>query len=263
MSLLRELLRRRRRGLTLSRNLMCYEAELSWWPAASTSVVTAWMGIGLPWGVSKIMRHYVESGKVALEEWSHLALGLRFRAGAMGVPFLPSLTMLGSDLMAVGGIEDPRGPLHRRHPGRGARALPGRGAPARASRRPLRQLPDRRLPAHGRRHRPRGDHGAGDGRGDHPRGGDAAASGPHGHPGLRGRRARARAVRLVSPRVLRALRGRRRALRRVRRGARGARGRRRRRVSAALCLRAGQWRRLPGPVRRRAAGAPAARRPAS
>ncbi|MGH7339162.1 MAG: CoA transferase subunit A, partial [Candidatus Rokuibacteriota bacterium] len=110
MALLREMLRQRRRGLTLTRNLTCYEAELFMVAGAVDRVVTAWMGIGLPWGVSKIMRHYVESGKVALEEWSHLALGLRFRAGAMGVPFLPSLTMLGSDLMSVGGmktLEDP------------------------------------------------------------------------------------------------------------------------------------------------------------
>ena len=68
-------------------------------------VMTAWMSIGLPWGVSKVMRHYVESGAVALEEWSHLALGLRFRAAAMGVPFVPALTMLGSDLVAVGGMK--------------------------------------------------------------------------------------------------------------------------------------------------------------
>ena len=49
------------------------------------------------------MREYVESGRVRFEEWSHLGLGLRFRAAAMGVPFLPTLTMLGSDLMDVGG----------------------------------------------------------------------------------------------------------------------------------------------------------------
>jgi len=110
MALIRGILRQRRRGLTLTRNLTCYEAELFMVAGGVERIVTAWMGIGLPWGVSKIMRHYVESGKVAMEEWSHLALGLRFRAGAMGVPFLPSLTMLGSDLMAVGGmktLEDP------------------------------------------------------------------------------------------------------------------------------------------------------------
>jgi glutaconate CoA-transferase subunit A len=61
------------------------------------------MGIGLPWGLSRIQREYVESGRIAFEEWSHLGLGLRFRAAAMGVPFLPSLTMLGSSLMDVGG----------------------------------------------------------------------------------------------------------------------------------------------------------------
>jgi glutaconate CoA-transferase subunit A len=105
MALVREILRQRRRGLTLTRNLMCYEGELFMVAGAVERVVTAWMSIGLPWGVSKIMRHHVESGKVAMEEWSHLALGLRFRAGAMGVPFLPSLTMLGSDLMGVGGVK--------------------------------------------------------------------------------------------------------------------------------------------------------------
>ena len=110
MALVREILRQRRRALTLTRNLMCYEGELFMVAGSVERVVTAWMSIGLPWGVSKIMRHYVESGKVAMEEWSHLALGLRLRAGAMGVPFLPSLTMLGSDLMDVGGVktlEDP------------------------------------------------------------------------------------------------------------------------------------------------------------
>ncbi len=105
MAAVRELLRQRRRGLTLARNLTCTEGELLMAAGAVERVVTAWMSIGLPWGVSKIMRHYVESGQVALEEWSHLALGLRFRAAAMGVPFLPALTMLGSDLMAVGGTE--------------------------------------------------------------------------------------------------------------------------------------------------------------
>jgi glutaconate CoA-transferase subunit A len=105
MALVRELLRQRRQGLTLARNLMCTEGELMMVAGAVARVVTAWMSIGLPWGVSRIMREHVESGRVPLEEWSHLALGLRFRAAAMGVPFLPSLTMLGSDLMAVGGVK--------------------------------------------------------------------------------------------------------------------------------------------------------------
>ena len=82
---------------------MCYEGEWCMVAGAADKVVTAWMGIGLPWGLSRIMREYVESGRVPIEEWSHLGLGLRFRAAAMGLPFLPTLTMLGSDLMGVGG----------------------------------------------------------------------------------------------------------------------------------------------------------------
>src|SRR5881296_3871443 len=110
LALMREILRQRRRGLTLARNLTCNEGELFMAAGAVSRVTTAWMSIGLPWGVSKILRHYVETGAVALEEWSHLALGLRFRAGAMGVPFLPALTMLGSDLVGVGGLKTVQDP---------------------------------------------------------------------------------------------------------------------------------------------------------
>ncbi|PYN40938.1 MAG: CoA synthetase [Candidatus Rokuibacteriota bacterium] len=110
LALMREILRQRRSGLTLARNLTCHEGELFMAAGAVSRVMTAWMSIGLPWGVSKILRHYVETGAVALEEWSHLALGLRFRAGAMGIPFLPALTMLGSDLVGVGGLKTVQDP---------------------------------------------------------------------------------------------------------------------------------------------------------
>ncbi len=103
LALIWALLRRRPRRLTLSRNLMSYEGEWAVVAGAAEKLVTSWMGIGLPWGLSRIQREYVESGKIAFEEWSHLGLGLRYRAAAMGVPFLPSLTMLGSSLMDVGG----------------------------------------------------------------------------------------------------------------------------------------------------------------
>ncbi len=105
MALVRGILRARRTGLTLARNLTCTEGEFMMVAGAADRIVTAWMSIGLPWGVSRIMREYVEGGKVALEEWSHLALGLRFHAAAMGVPFVPALTMLGSDLARIVGLK--------------------------------------------------------------------------------------------------------------------------------------------------------------
>jgi glutaconate CoA-transferase subunit A len=105
LALLREVLRRGAKGLTLSRNLTCFEGEWFMIAGASDTVVTSWIGIGHPWGLSRPVRELVEGGRVRVEEWSHLGLGLRYRAGAMGVPFLPTLTMLGSDLMGIGGAK--------------------------------------------------------------------------------------------------------------------------------------------------------------
>jgi glutaconate CoA-transferase subunit A len=46
-----------------------------------------------------VMRHYVETGKARYDEWSHMAVGMRFRAGAMGIPFMPIRSMLGSGVL--------------------------------------------------------------------------------------------------------------------------------------------------------------------
>ena len=48
--------------------------------------------------VSRVMRAYTESKRATYEEWSHMSMGLRYRAGAMGVPFMPTRSMMGSDV---------------------------------------------------------------------------------------------------------------------------------------------------------------------
>ncbi len=105
MALVFALLRQRRRHLTVSRPLACYETELFLATGALDRIVTSWVGIGLPWGLAPVFRRYVERGDARYDEWSHLAMGLRYKAGAMGVPFLPSLTMLGSDLARTLGLQ--------------------------------------------------------------------------------------------------------------------------------------------------------------
>src|SRR6202007_2138454 len=76
MALVFALLRHRRRHLTGSRTLACYEVELLLATGALDRLVTSWVGIGLPWGLPPIFRHYTESGQVRYDEWSHLAMGL-------------------------------------------------------------------------------------------------------------------------------------------------------------------------------------------
>jgi glutaconate CoA-transferase, subunit A len=48
-------------------------------------------------GLSPHARRVLESGEVELTEWSNYALAVRFKAAAMGLPFLPCRSMLGTD----------------------------------------------------------------------------------------------------------------------------------------------------------------------
>ncbi len=57
--------------------------------------------IGLEvYGVSNLLRQRVENGSVRkIVEWSNAALSWRFKAAAMGVPFVPTRCMLGTDTL--------------------------------------------------------------------------------------------------------------------------------------------------------------------
>src|ERR1051326_1854313 len=48
-------------------------------------------------GLSPHARRVLESGEVICTEWSNYALAVRFKAAAMGLPFLPARSMLGTD----------------------------------------------------------------------------------------------------------------------------------------------------------------------
>lgn len=92
------LIRARKQDLTISRSIASSETDLLLSAGVSKHVVTSWFSQGLIWGVSKVMRHHVENKLAVFDEWSHMSMGLRYRAGAMGIPFMPSRTMLGSDV---------------------------------------------------------------------------------------------------------------------------------------------------------------------
>lgn len=98
-ALLLELLRAERRDLTLGRNLMCYESELFLARGAATKLISSWVGIGLRWGIPRVFRDFVERDPSIYEEWSHLSFGMRLSAASMGLPFLPTASLLGSDLL--------------------------------------------------------------------------------------------------------------------------------------------------------------------
>lgn len=92
------LIRARRKNLVISRSITSTEGDLLYASGASAHIMTSWFTQGIVWGVSKVMRHYTEKKLARFEEWSHMSMGLRYRAGAMGVPFMPSRSMIGSDV---------------------------------------------------------------------------------------------------------------------------------------------------------------------
>jgi glutaconate CoA-transferase subunit A len=50
-------------------------------------------------GLSPHARRVMESGEVEFTEWTNYGLAVRFKAAAMGLPFLPCRTMLGTDTL--------------------------------------------------------------------------------------------------------------------------------------------------------------------
>jgi len=109
MSLSRELIRQGFKNLR-GVGQGVFEADL--FAAADSFTELDWTYIGLEvYGVSHNLRRAVESGYVKnVVEWSNAALAWRFKAAAMGIPFIPVRTMLGSDTLkysAAKVIEDP------------------------------------------------------------------------------------------------------------------------------------------------------------
>jgi glutaconate CoA-transferase subunit A len=50
-------------------------------------------------------RRFVEEGRIQFEDYSNAAMMARFAAGAMGLPFFPTRSLLGTDLLAKEGLD--------------------------------------------------------------------------------------------------------------------------------------------------------------
>jgi glutaconate CoA-transferase subunit A len=98
MALIWQLIRAGKKDLSCSRCIISTDGDLLFGSGVSNHIETSWFAQGILWGLSKVMRHHVESHAARYDEWSHMAMGMRYRAGGMGVPFLPIRSMLGSDV---------------------------------------------------------------------------------------------------------------------------------------------------------------------
>ncbi|MFH2103108.1 MAG: CoA-transferase [Chloroflexota bacterium] len=98
MSLAREVVRQGRKDLRV-----CGQGvlELDLWLAAGMIKKLDITYIGLEvYGTTAALRRAVESGQVeTCVEWSNASISWRMKAAAMGVPFLPTRSMLGTDML--------------------------------------------------------------------------------------------------------------------------------------------------------------------
>ncbi|MBN2489654.1 MAG: CoA transferase subunit A [Planctomycetes bacterium] len=98
MGLTRALIRAGRRRLRIAGQGV-HEADLLLAAGMVTDIDFTYIGQEV-YGVSDCVRRALESGAVGeVVEWSNAALSWRFKAAAMGVPFLPTRTLLGTDTL--------------------------------------------------------------------------------------------------------------------------------------------------------------------
>lgn len=96
-SLLHEVIRQQKKNLGFSGHVATHDCQVLSAGECFDRCDAAYI-VGLEArGLSTNARRLFESGNIKVTEWSNAALSWRFKAAAMGVPYLPCRTMLGTD----------------------------------------------------------------------------------------------------------------------------------------------------------------------
>ncbi|MFI5089549.1 MAG: CoA transferase subunit A [Terriglobales bacterium] len=92
-----EIIRQKRRGLTLIGPISDILFDQLIGAGCADRVIAAWVG-NVMMGSAYNFRRGAESGQLKITNLTNFAVALALQAGAMGVPFLPTRSALGSDL---------------------------------------------------------------------------------------------------------------------------------------------------------------------
>ena len=92
-----EMIRQRKRGLTLIGPISDILFDQVIAAGCATEVIAAWVG-NVMMGSAYNFRRAVEQGAMKAHNLTNFTVALALQAGAMGVPFLPTRTALGSDV---------------------------------------------------------------------------------------------------------------------------------------------------------------------
>lgn len=105
LALIREIIRQGRRDLWYCAKFTLMESTLLVAAGACSRIDVGFMGLG------DTLNRAVEEGRVQVSEWTNGTLTLRHLAGSMGVPFLPTRALLGTDTLKYSGAKVVRDPF--------------------------------------------------------------------------------------------------------------------------------------------------------
>ncbi|OGL06808.1 MAG: CoA-transferase [Candidatus Rokubacteria bacterium RIFCSPLOWO2_02_FULL_68_19] len=105
LALIREIIRQGRRDLWYCAKFTLMESTLLAAAGAVSRIDVGFMGLG------DTLNRAVQEGKIKATEWTNGTLTLRHMAGAMGVPFLPTRALLGTDTLKYSGAKVVRDPF--------------------------------------------------------------------------------------------------------------------------------------------------------
>jgi acyl CoA:acetate/3-ketoacid CoA transferase alpha subunit len=103
-SLEREIVRQRKKDLWLAAKFTLLDSTILLAGGCVAKIDVGFAGLGAP------LFRAIQEGRVKVIDWSNGTLALRHLAGAMGVPFLPCRSLLGTDTFVRSGakvVEDP------------------------------------------------------------------------------------------------------------------------------------------------------------
>jgi len=98
-AMLRELIRQKVKDLVVYYHSAGSDVDLLIGAGCVRRLEGAYLADGVFAPIAPNFRRFVESSRIEVEDYSNAAMMARFAAGAMGLPFLPTRSMLGTDMM--------------------------------------------------------------------------------------------------------------------------------------------------------------------
>ncbi len=104
-ALLRQLVRQGTRDLVVYFHSAGSDLDLLIGAGCVRRVEGAYLADGVFAPIAPNWRRFVQAGRIAFEDYSNAAMMARFTAGAMGLPFFPTRSMLGTDILERAGLD--------------------------------------------------------------------------------------------------------------------------------------------------------------